>query len=283
MKKRRRNPVFFDHGIQKYTAHRYSMVASARAAYSPMKRRNLFGFQSARAPKGKYHAPGLIQTGRQRRVAKAIRHARLYRPGALTGTRPSSALGSDVVLALKGQGYRSADAKRAVSRASGSDFESLFRSAMGKIRGNPMSKKKKSKKKRNRRPRKGVMPPALRRYWAKKRAAKQNRRRKRKNPGYHRASTVMPRFRRRKLRSRSGKRVRSKRMAKAILLSKLRAEGYSIAPKKNKRRRKRNPPKPKLRSVRIHAYLSPKARREVSRALSRASGMRVKHKFAGGR
>ena len=102
-----------------------------------MKRRNLFGFQSARAPKGKYRAPGMIQTERQRRVARLARRARLYRPGALTGTRPSSALGSDVVMALQGQGYKKSQAKQAVSRASGLDFDSLFRSAMGKVRGNP--------------------------------------------------------------------------------------------------------------------------------------------------
>ena len=49
------------------------------------RKKNIFGFSSTQAPKGKYRAPGLIQTKRQRRVARAIRRARLYRPGALTG------------------------------------------------------------------------------------------------------------------------------------------------------------------------------------------------------
>ena len=141
--------------------------------------------------------------------------------------------------------------------------------------------KKKSKKKRNRRPRKGVMPPALRKYWAKKRAAKaKNRRRKKKNPGYHRASSVMRRFRRKTLRSRSGRKVRSKRMAKAILLSKLRAEGYQIAPKKNKRRHRRNPPRPKARSLRIPGTVTPKQRRAIGRFLARATGRRIVYKRA---
>jgi len=48
--------------------------------------------------------------------------------------------------------------------------------------------------------------------------------RKKANPPY-KPGTVMPRFRRRTLRSSSGRKVRSKRMAKAILLSELRRAG----------------------------------------------------------
>jgi hypothetical protein len=58
------------------------------------------------------------------------------------------------------------------------------------------------------------------------------------NPPY-KPGTVMSRFRRHKLRSSSGRLVRTKPMAKAILLSELRAAGR-IPPRKNSRRRKKN-------------------------------------------
>lgn len=111
---------------------------------------------------------------------------------------------------------------------------------------NPMSKKKTSKCRNS--SRKGKMPAGLKKYWAKKPAQKRARRRKaKKNPPYH-PRTVMKRFRKGKLRSRSGRKVTSPSQAKAILLNELRASGYDIAPKPNPRRRrkaKRNPRKMK--------------------------------------
>ena len=61
------------------------------------------------------------------------------------------------------------------------------------------------------------------------------------NPPYH-PGTVMKRFRRHTLRSSSGRKVRSKPMAKAILLSELRAQGR-IPPRQNSRRGKNLDPR----------------------------------------
>jgi hypothetical protein len=52
-------------------------------------RRNRYSSAQARASGRKYRAPGLIQSKRQKRVARAIRRARLYRPGALRGETPT--------------------------------------------------------------------------------------------------------------------------------------------------------------------------------------------------
>jgi len=133
-----------------------------------------------------------------------------------------------------------------------------------------MSKKKKSRKRKNK------MPPALKKYWAKLKSLKLNRKRKKTNPKYHRASTVMPRFKRKTLRSRSGKKVRKPAMARAILLSKLRREGYTIAPKPNPRRRRRKSTSlKKAHSVRLKGRYTATQLKSIKRALARASGRRV--------
>ena len=86
--------------------------------------------------------PGML-TGRQqrarygrtpfnRRVAAMVRRAR----GHGRSTAPAS-LKSEVQAALVSQGYKRTDAKKAVARASGDDFSSLFRDAQSKIRENP--------------------------------------------------------------------------------------------------------------------------------------------------
>lgn len=51
----------------------------------------------------------------------------------------SSGASADVVSALRNLGYRGADAKAAAARATGSDFDSQFRSALGSLRKNPVS------------------------------------------------------------------------------------------------------------------------------------------------
>jgi hypothetical protein len=135
-----------------------------------------------------------------------------------------------------------------------------------------MSKKKKAKKKRNR-PRKGVMPPALKAYWAKKRAKKNSRRRKKKNTRRPRKSA----YRRRRPNKR-----RPLKQAKAILLSELRRAGYAIAPKPNRRRRKKANPRKKVpRSIRIPGTVTPKQRKAIGRFLARATGKRIVYKKAG--
>jgi hypothetical protein len=75
-------------------------------------------------------APGLIQSKRQRRVAGMVREARGH-------SRPARSLTSDVSSALRNLGYSAAAAKRAARSASGSDFNSLFRSAQEQVRSNP--------------------------------------------------------------------------------------------------------------------------------------------------
>ena len=113
--------------------------------------------------------------------------------------RESSALRDEVAEALVGQGYKKTDAKKAVQRASGGDFNSLFRSAIGGLKKNPrgttMATKKRRAKKRKRNSRKGKMPAGLKAYWAKKRAKKNPKRRtkaKRRNPRKKRARRRKP-------------------------------------------------------------------------------------------
>ena len=148
-----------------------------------------------------------------------------------------------------------------------------------KVKQNPMSKKKKARKKRNRRPRKGVMPAALKAYWAKKRAAK-NRKKKnsRRRPAKRKAN-------RRRTRSRSRRNARPRKAA-SVLLSELRQAGYAIAPKANRRRRRRKANRRKKanpRSIRIPGTVTPKQRRAIGRFLARATGKRIVYKKAGRR
>jgi hypothetical protein len=121
---------------------------------------------------------------------------------------------NDVASALVNLGYPKFAARSAAQMASGSDFESMFRSALGSVKaknprvfpGNLSSseitalrklvrqktkanrrprrgseenivsvKKRNPKKKKRSKSRKGVMPAGLRKYWAKKRAAKAKR------------------------------------------------------------------------------------------------------------
>jgi hypothetical protein len=132
------------------------------------------------------------------------------------GAGAASGLRAEVAEALIGQGYKKSEAQKMAGRASGSDFDSLFRSAMARnparvfpgsltktertalqklarLKGkkNPFFSElselqnlvglgkgmsKKAKRKKKRNPRKGVMPAGLKKYWAKKRAAKNRRR-----------------------------------------------------------------------------------------------------------
>jgi hypothetical protein len=131
-----------------------------------------------------------------------------------------SSVRADVAAALVNQGYDRATAKKAAASAKGSDFDSLFRSA---IKRNPrefpavtdsqlqalrkrvsvMPKKRRTKKKSSR---KGKMPAGLKAYWAKKRRAKA----KRRNPKRKRA-TVRRRKPAARRRQRVSVRVRSYR------------------------------------------------------------------------
>ena len=149
--------------------------------------------------------PGLLPGRLRRRLYARIpynrRVAGMVRKARGKGSKGAgSAAAGEVVEALVGQGYKRADAKRMVARATGSDFDSLFRSALAKknpreipavtddqlqalrklIKRNSMAqRKRKSKKKKNSRT--GVMPPGLKAYWAKKRAKKTRRRRNAKS------------------------------------------------------------------------------------------------------
>lgn len=122
--------------------------------------------------------------------AERARQRSYVRTGGAGRTVPgneSSALRNEVAEALVGQGYKKTDAKKAVQRASGGDFNSLFRSAIGGLKKNPrgitMATKKRKRKKNSR---KGKMPAGLKAYWAKKRAkkngAKKRRRTRKLNP-----------------------------------------------------------------------------------------------------
>jgi hypothetical protein len=74
-------------------------------------------------------APGLIQTEWQRRIHGMA--GRRRRVGA------SSSMVSDIASALRNLGYSAGHARKAARAASGSDFDSLFRSAHEHIRSNP--------------------------------------------------------------------------------------------------------------------------------------------------
>jgi len=166
-----------------------------------MKRKNIFGFQSARAPKGKFRHPGLIQTAGQRRMAAFGRRRRDAGPSS--GSRPQ--VDQSLLSALANLGYKKPVAREMAARAQGKDFDARLRSALAmNPKGKQMSKKKKAKKSR-----KGKMPAGLRKYWAKKRAAKARRhksanrkpRAKRNSPRRHyavRRRKTAPRRRNRK-------------------------------------------------------------------------------------
>lgn len=120
---------------------------------SPRKRKNLFGLTRSKArPDLPGGGPGLIESKRQRRYAKALRKARKHRygwledvgPAGIAGTRERiprgmSAIASDVALALQEQGFTKSEAKKAAQRARGSDFNSRFREALNLVkRTNPL-------------------------------------------------------------------------------------------------------------------------------------------------
>ena len=143
-----------------------------------------------RRKKNIYFGFGPAKKSERLTVYRRPKYASRSHRGTSRGSSDSS-LRSEVAEALVGQGYKRADARKMVARASGSDFNSLFRSAMQKnprvlpemtdeqlaairklIRGKTiMAKKRKSKKKRN-----GKMPAGLKAYWARKRRAKAKRR-----------------------------------------------------------------------------------------------------------
>lgn len=215
-------------------------------------------------------APGFL-TGKQRRargrqpynrrVAGMVRKARKHKydfaedfGNSVRSGKGMAAVRSDVAQALKGQGFPSGRAKKLARSASGSDFDSIFRSALTKAKENPVAKKRKSKKRKN--SRKGKMPAGLKAYWAKKRGKKNSRRRKKKNS------------RRRNRRPR----VRTIVKTKIVYRNKRR--------KKVARRRKRANPRPKMRSVRIPGTVTPRQRKAIGRFLARATGMRIVHKRA---
>lgn len=208
--------------------------------------------------------PGFM-TGRQRRsrsrtpynrrYARALRKARKHRYDWIPegGVSPApkkkamSATQHDVFLALRGQGYTAADAKKAARSASGSDFSSIFRSALYRVRGNPMSKKKKSRKKRNK------MPSGLKKYWAKmkrmanKRKSKRNSRRRRKSNPRVRTRTIV-------------------RTVKKIVYRNKR---------RKKRAAKRNPPRPRVNRIKIPGTLTKAQARAITRGIARATGRRA--------
>jgi|GEM_PF-4635176 len=190
-----------------------------------------------------------------RRVAKALRKARKHRYQDAEGWfsesrekkgRAMSAVQSDVVLALRGQGYTGADAKRLARSASGSDFDSMFRSALSKAKRNPMPKKRSKK-----RSRKGKMPAGLAAYWAKKRAGK------------------------RKAKKSSRRRKRNPRVKTKTVIRTIRKVVYRNPPKRKRRKARKASRRPALRTVRIPGHITPKQRRAIASAISRASGMRV--------
>jgi hypothetical protein len=199
--------------------------------------------------------PGLL-TGRQQRargrvpyngrVAGMLRRARKHKYSFLDDgpiVKPGRGVSSvvhDVALALKGQGYSAQAAKKAAQSASGSDFESLFRSALSRARGqNPMAKKKKKKKSR-----KGKMPAGLRRYWANKRKKKAKAKR---NPG-RRRSAPRPKVI-----------VRTRTRTKTVIR-------YRAA--KNPRR--------KSKTIRAPFPMTPGQLKKFQRVASRLSGMRTR-------
>lgn len=170
------------------------------------------------------------------------------KPGGLTAVQ------SDVVLALRSEGYSSAEAKKRVQSASGSDFDSLFRDA---IRRNPRQgvKSMATKKRKKKSSRKSKMPAGLKAYWAKKRRAKTKRRpAKRRNP--------------------RKKRARAKVRTRTRTIIKYRTRTVRVKAKR-RRPRKSNPRRKARRQIRIKAPagLGPKGLRQFRAMAARAYGM----------
>ena len=170
-----------------------------------------------RRKKNLYFGFGPASKAERKRQRSYVRTSGAGRAAASSGRGPS-ALRDEVAEALVGQGYKKTDAKKAVQRASGGDFNSLFRSAIGGLKKNPrvfpgdlsdteisalrklarlktMATKKRRAKKRKRNSRKGKMPAGLAAYWRKKRAKKNPKRRtkaKRRTPRKKRARRRKP-------------------------------------------------------------------------------------------
>lgn len=202
-------------------------------------------------------APGFLSPkqrrakGRQpynRRVAASLRKARKHKydwipGGGVARGKGMSAVRSDVALALRGQGFSGGQAKKLARSASGSDFDSIFRSALSKAKGNPMAAKKKSKKKKRNKRR---MPAGLAAYWAKKRA-KKNSRRKKKNS------------------RRRNRRPRVRTIVKTKIV-------YRNKRRKKQNRRKKANPRSKVNTVRIPGGVTKAQARAITRAIARATG-----------
>jgi len=220
------------------------------------KKRNLFGITRSKSrrevPRPRWTMPGLIETKRQKKYARGLRKARKHKYDfaddfgkSVARSRGMSAVRSDVTLALRGQGFPRGHAKKLAQAASGSDFDSIFRSALSKAKGrNPMSKKKKARKKKKRN---GIMPPALAKYWAKlrgKKARKKKNRRKKKNP--------------RRVKTKIRTVVRTKTVYR------------NRRPRKKKRNRRRSKPRPQLRQINIPGRITPRQAKAIMRAVRRA-------------
>lgn len=197
------------------------------------------------------------------RVPRASRASRASHPSQ--GVRDP--VRSDVASALVNLGYSAKAAAAKAAKAAGSDFTSLFRSAMQQnprvlpemtdeqiagihklIKGNAMAqKKRKSKKKRS--SRKGKMPAGLRKYWAKKRAAKARRKNSR------RRRTTKPRRRKASLRVRNYRKTR-----------------HVSKP----RRKKRNPPQKLPQHIDLGSGFTSGQIKKIARAIGRATGKRTR-------
>lgn len=198
-------------------------------------------------------------------VYRKPKYASRAHRGTSRGSGDSS-LRSEVIEALIGQGYKRADARKMVARASGSDFNSLFRSAMQRnprvlpemndeqlaairklLRGTTiMAKKRKSKKKRTRR---NGMPAGLKAYWARKRRAKA----KRRNPKRRRRTN--PRVR-----------VRTRTVVKYR---------YRSRPRRRKANRRRSNPVRTAKRITLKGFTSSQIRK-VASVVRRATGKRVR-------
>jgi len=207
------------------------------------------------APKGE---PRFKIYERPRGVQSRSRH-----PTA--GARPGSAgsLRADVISALTNLGYKAKDAAEKAAKATGDDFNSLFRSAMKQnprvipdvtdeqlkalrklVRSNRMAqKKRKSKKKKN------PMPAALKRYWAKKRARKAKAKRKKRN---------------------------STPRVKVVTRTKVKTVIRYRKPRKNPRKKRRNPPRHIPRHIDLGGGWTRGQIKKIARAIGRATGKRAR-------
>lgn len=220
-----------------------------------------------RRKKNIYFGFGPAKKSERLTVYRRPKYASRSHRGTSRGSSDSS-LRSEVAEALVGQGYKRADARKMVARASGSDFNSLFRSAMQKnprvlpemndeqlaairklIRGKTiMAKKRKSKKKRN-----GKMPAGLKAYWAKKRRAKNSR--------------SKPRKKNRRRRTNPRVRVRTRTVIKYR---------YRTRKVKRARRRRSNPRRHSVRRIIAPKGLSPKGLQQFRRTVAKLTGKRTR-------